>query len=137
MQLKAMIAAMAYRGLRCGSFYEMTLHGNKFFTRSKEKQISGFLPESCMKLIEAAGVKKNAPFSEWNTERVSSTFQYHIAKLYAAGKISYKYSCHDMRHFFALAHYTENKDLYSLSKLLNHSSIAVTEIYLRGLKVIE
>lgn len=134
-EFQVMIMLMAYRGLRAGSFQSMTFHGNKFFTTSKGKDISGELPESCIEAIERAGVKKSEPFSDWNTARVSSMFQYHISKLYRAGKIAYRYSCHDLRHFFALTEYTRNKDIYALKNLLNHTSIAVTEIYLQGLGV--
>lgn len=134
-ELKTMIVIMAFRGLRAGSFQNMTFHGGKFFTTSKGKEISGALPTICIDAIKQAGLSKNNPFAKWNSAKVSSTFQYHIGKLYAAGKISYKYSAHDLRHFFALSEYTRNKDIYALSKLLGHSSISVTEIYLRGLKV--
>lgn len=134
-ELKTMIVIMAFRGLRAGSFQNMTFHGGKFFTTSKGKEISGTLPAICLEAIEKAGLGKNKPFAMWNSAKVSSTFQYHIKRLYAAGKISYKYSAHDLRHFFALSEYTRNKDIYALSKLLGHSSISITEIYLRGLKV--
>lgn len=134
-ELKAMINLMAFRGLRAGSFQKMTFHGGKFFTESKGKKISGELPETCIEAIEKAGLKKTAPFADWNTAKVSAMFQYHVSKLYTAGKIAYKYSAHDLRHFFALTEYTKNKDIYALKNLLNHCSIAVTEIYLQGLGV--
>ena len=134
-ELQTMIYIMAFRGLRAGSFQKMNVHGKKFFTESKGKEISGELPEICIEAIEKAGLKKTAPFADWNTAKVSAMFQYHIGKLYAAGKIAYKYSAHDLRHFYALTEYTKNKDIYALKNLLNHSSIAVTEIYLQGLGV--
>lgn len=134
-ELKAMIYIMAFRGLRAGSFQNMSFHGKKFFTTSKGKEISGELPEICIEAISKAGLKKTAPFADWNTAKVSAMFQYHIGKLYTAGKIAYKYSCHDLRHFYALTEYTKNKDIYALKNLLNHCSIAVTEIYLQGLGV--
>jgi len=40
-----------------------------------------------------------------------------------------------LRHFYALTEYTKTKDIYNVSKLLGHASIAITEVYLRGLKV--
>lgn len=134
-ELKTMIYLMAFRGLRAGSFQKMSIHGKKFFTESKGKEISGELPAICIEAIEKACLKKTAPFVSWNTAKVSSMFQYHIGKLYKVGKIAYKYSAHDLRHFYALAEYTKNKDIYALKNLLNHSSIAVTEIYLQGLGV--
>lgn len=136
-ELKAIITIMAYRGLRCGAFQNMNIYGNKYFTSSKGKTINGVLPSICMKAIEENGIKKQAPFTIWTSDKLKSAFQYRIRKLYEAGKITYKYSCHDLRHFYALSEYTKHKDIYRLSKLLNHASISVTEIYLRGLKVIE
>ena len=132
---KILISMMAFRGLRAGSFENMSFHGKKFFTTSKGKDISGEIPETCIELIEKAGLKKNQPFTYWSTARVSSTFQYHVNKLYKTGKISYKYSAHDLRHFFALNEYSQHKDIYALKEMLHHSSIAVTEIYLQGLGV--
>ncbi|HBD93587.1 MAG TPA: hypothetical protein DC057_05400 [Spirochaetia bacterium] len=46
------------------------------------------------------------------------------------------YSCHSFRHFFAINHYLKNMDIYRLKELLNHSSISITENYLKSLKVI-
>lgn len=134
-ELKVMMSLMAFRGLRAGSFQHMNFHGNKFFTKSKGKEINGELPQICLDTIQSCNVPKHYPFSHWSSAKVSSTFQYHIKKLYQDGKIRYQYSAHDLRHFYALTEYEKTKDIYNVSKLLGHSSIAVTEIYLRGLKV--
>lgn len=40
---------------------------------------------------------------------------------------------HRMRHTFARNYYLQTKDVYALSKLLGHSSVSVTENYLRDL----
>lgn len=133
--LKSIIVCMARRGLRAGAFETMSIHGGRFFTLSKGKRIDGVMPSECIDTIKAAGLKLNAPFTQWASAKVSAAFEYHIAKLYKAGKISYKYSCHDLRHFYALTEYTEHKDIYRVSKLLHHASINVTQVYLRGLKV--
>ena len=45
------------------------------------------------------------------------------------------YSAHDFRHYFAVSEYLKDKDIYKLSKLLDHSNISVTEGYLKGLKI--
>lgn len=136
-ELKAIIYIMAFRGLRAGSFERMNIHGGRFFTTSKGKEINGALPDICLQALDDLQIKHNEPFAKWTGPKVSSAFQYHISKLYQSGAISYKYSAHDLRHYFALSEYTRTKDIYNVSKLLGHSSIAITEIYLRGLKVIE
>jgi Site-specific recombinase XerD len=43
---------------------------------------------------------------------------------------------HAIRHLFASSFYQKSKDIYKLKELLNHSSISVTENYLKTLKVI-
>ena len=42
---------------------------------------------------------------------------------------------HVCRHTFAVSYIKNNGNLYALSRILGHSSVAVTEIYLRGLGV--
>ena len=134
-ELKAIILIMAYRGLRCGSFEQMKVHGEQFSTVSKGEEVKGVLPAICLKEIENAGVKHNEPFATWTSNRVKQNVKNHCNKLYNAGLISFKYSAHDFRHYFALNEYETNHDIYKLSKLLNHSGIAITENYLRGLHV--
>lgn len=135
-ELKAIICCMAYRGLRCGSFEQMTVHGDQFRTISKGEETKGVLPAICIDAINAAGLKHNEPFKAWTSNRVKQAIKNHVLKLYNGGAITYKYSAHDFRHFFAINEYNENHDLYKLSKLLNHSGVAVTEKYLKGLNVI-
>lgn len=134
-ELKVMLYFMAFRGLRAGAFENMNIDGNRFYTTSKGKRIGGELPEICIQALKEAGLKKTAPFAEWTTAKISAKLEYHVLKLYRAGKIGYRYSPHDLRHFYALTEYTKNKDIYALKNLLNHCSIAVTEIYLQGLGV--
>ena len=43
---------------------------------------------------------------------------------------------HSIRHLFASSFYQQTKDIYSLKKQLNHSSIGITEIYLKSLNAI-
>ena len=52
--------------------------------------------------------------------------------MYLAGKIK----AHDFRHYFAATEYQKDHDIYRVSKLLNHASIAVTETYLKSINVI-
>lgn len=133
--LKAIIMCMARRGLRAGAFQNMSIRDGQFFTQSKGKRIHGDIPAECVDAIKAAGLKLNAPFKDWTSARISATFRYNAKKLYENGKTSHRYSCHDLRHYFALTEYTETHDIYKVSQLLGHASVQVTQIYLRGLKV--
>jgi len=72
--------------------------------------------------------------SELNSSTIQSSFNRTINKLYDKGLINYKYSPHDLRHVFACKLYKETKDIYLVSRRLNHSSISITEAYLKGLK---
>lgn len=134
-ELKAIISIMAFRGLRCGAFEEMKLHGESFRTVSKGEEVKGSLPSICLQYITDAEIKRNEPFVTWSSNRVKQNVKNHCRKLYDAGLISYRYSAHDFRHYFALTEYERDHDIYRLKQLLNHSSIAITENYLRGLNV--
>lgn len=46
-----------------------------------------------------------------------------------------KTSIHLFRHTFAKNYYKETKDIYSLCRILNHSTISTTEMYLRDLGI--
>jgi integrase/recombinase XerD len=56
-------------------------------------------------------------------------------RLQKEGKINAAYSAHDFRHYFAVSEYQKDKDIYKLSKLLDHTNISITETYLKSLKI--
>jgi site-specific recombinase XerD len=64
---------------------------------------------------------------------LAQRIEYHIGKLYQAGKIKVAYSCHDFRHFYAIIEYRKDKDVKRVQGLLFHSGIQATDRYLRGL----
>ncbi len=75
-------------------------------------------------------------FAGWTDTKLKNLFKYHTNNLYKNGCIHYAYSCHDLRHFFAITEYKKDCDIYRVSKLLGHSSIAITEKYLKGMNVL-
>lgn len=135
MKLKACILIMAYRGLRAGSFENLKTDYVNFMTITKGKKIEGVFPSDLTEKLKALSKGKKIDFSTLRAERLESLFKYYTSRLYSAGLIKYKYSCHDMRHFYALKNYLETKDIYRVSKLLFHTSVNVTENYLKGLNV--
>lgn len=135
-ELSAIVYLMAFRGLRAGAFPGLKLHGAIFETTSKGKNIAGELSKDCVKKIKDLAGNYSAPFTRWTAGAIEQETRYYVSKLFKAGKISAVYSVHDFRHFYAVQEYKRDKDIYRVSKLLNHSSIAITENYLRGLKVI-
>ena len=133
----AAAAIMAYRGLRAGALPSLSISGGKFTGHSKGKDITGTLLPAALGAIKAAGLPLRGPFAGVLPNTLEKRISRGIEKIYKAGKIKAAYSCHDLRHFFALTEYRKNKDIYRLSKLLGHASIQVTEHYLKGLGEVE
>jgi site-specific recombinase XerC len=133
----AAAAVMATRGLRAGGLQGMAIKGHRFETRSKGKDITGELPIEALNAIQAAGLPGKAPFAEVLPNTLEHQVARAIKKLYQTGLVNAAYSCHDLRHFYAVQEYRKDKDIHRLSKLLGHASIQVTEIYLRGLGEID
>jgi len=131
--LAAAVSVMAYRGLRAGIFETLSIKGNKFSGYSKGKEVSGALPSEVLDAIKNAGLSLRKPFAEVKTNTFEKRISRAIEKLFKNEKVKAIYSCHDFRHFFAVSEYQKDKDLHRVSKLLGHSSLLVTENYLKGL----
>jgi len=118
------VAIMAYTGLRVGALPTLKkVAGNRYTGESKGKSFSLTLPKDFE--IEA--------FAGKTAGTLESTIGYYINRLHKDGKINGKYSPHDFRHYYAVNLYEATKDIHKLKTALNHSSIATTERYLRGL----
>lgn len=138
----AAVSVMAYRGLRAGALPTLSIAGGRFAAHSKGKDIAGELPPAALKAIKAAALPLRSPFAApdgYKADNWTNTLEKRIAKatgeLHQAGKIRAAYSCHDLRHFFAVTDYQKNHDIHRLCKLLDHASIQVTETYLKSLNV--
>jgi site-specific recombinase XerC len=137
----AIIVTLALRGLRAGALPSLEKRGERYQGKSKGKnlmegELSGVtLPPKVIKAITAAGLDVKKPFAWTNANAIERRINYHIGKLYQAGKIKAAYSCHDFRHFFAKREYEKDKDILRVSRLLNHANIAVTQKYLRTIGV--
>ena len=133
----AAAAIMAYRGLRAGALPTISVSGGKFAGHSKGKDIAGELPAIALDAIKTAALPLRGPFAGVLPNTLEKQIARAIEKLYKNGKIQTAYSCHDLRHFFALTEYRRDKDIHRVSRLLGHASIQVTEHYLKGLGEIE
>jgi site-specific recombinase XerD len=145
---KAIIITMATRGLRAGALITLVLKGSKYHGKSKGKILEEAgtpgitLPTAAIKAIKAAGLDIKRPFL-WKTKQgtentanaIEGRINYYIGKLFREGKIGAAYSCHDFRHYFATNEYKKNKDIFRLSKLLNHAGIQITQVYLKSLGI--
>jgi len=131
--LAAAAAIMAYRGLRAGALPGLSISGGKFTGHSKGKDIAGKLPAAALGAIKKAALPMRGPFAGIKENTLEQRILRAIKKIHGAGKIRAAYSCHDLRHFYAISEYRRNKDIYALQALLGHASIQVTESYLRGM----
>lgn len=133
----AAVAVMAYRGLRVGALPELSFTGGKYKTNSKGKDAVVVLPPEALEKIKAADIPLKKPFTGILPNTLEKRIARGIDKLFNTGKVHGKYSAHDFRHFFAVTEYRKDKDIYRVSKLLGHTSIQITENYLKGLGKVE
>jgi integrase len=138
---KAIVVTLAMRGLRAGALTSLELKDGKYHGKSKGKVLkedgtAGItLPAESLIAIKAAELDPKKPFNRYSADAIERRINRHIGAMYQNGKSSAAYSCHDFRHFFAVQEYKKNKDIYRLSKLLNHAGIQITETYLKGLGI--
>lgn len=132
---KAATVIMIEQGLRVGALETMIIRDDRYTAFSKGKEISGVLTNESLKAIRKAKLDKKQPFRIITTEKIKDHFKYIAKKLHRSGQVSAIFSVHDLRHAFAIKHYTQDKDIYRLKEQLHHASIQVTENYLKGLKI--
>jgi site-specific recombinase XerD len=126
---------MAYRGLRVGALNNLKIWGSHYKAVSKGKNIQGEFPIEVLFNMKTSIFNSPNPFTSLSTNALKLRVYRATSKLQKQGKIKAAYSAHDFRHFYAVSEYQKNKDIYKLSRLLDHSSVATTEVYLRSLKM--
>jgi integrase/recombinase XerD len=137
--VKAYIAVylMIHLGVRVGAIADISVKDGRYTAVSKGKSISGDFPSFVAEEVSKWGFDMNneKPFSEINKGIV----QYHLTKicdsLYTTGRITAKCHAHSFRHYFAVKKYKESRDIYEVSRLLNHTSVSITQRYLESLEV--
>lgn len=144
-ELRAAFAVMALRGLRVGGLPNLVIdyETHIFSTISKSKEYRGNFDDAiqipgCKSVLDYLKVfkGKRKPFGELSDTKLKMQVAYWMTKMAKNGLITNTFSAHDFRHFFAMHFYQTSKDIYRLKNLLNHGSIAVTEMYLKALNVI-
>lgn len=130
-ELSVIVQVMAKLGLRAGAFEQLSLYGKTITTITKNKELKVSVSDEIIKIFDENNLSKKQPFAKWKAYKIENLLRYYTEKLYKQGQIKAVYSAHDFRHFFAVNEYTENKDIFRLSKLLNHSSIQTTQLYLK------
>jgi site-specific recombinase XerD len=129
----AAVSLLAYRGLRVGGLNSFTVIGDRFSCFSKGKIYKGIIPAVCLDAIKKAELPHKNPFTEIKVNTLQRRVARTVKKLKDSGKIAACYSCHDLRHFYAITEFRKDKDIHRVKKLLNHTSVGVTEVYLKGL----
>jgi site-specific recombinase XerD len=132
---KLAVVIMCYRGLRVGALNKLKVWGNSFSSVSKGKEIFGEFSDDIIAMLKKSSLNYKIPFCDLSTNALKIRIIRATQKLHKQGKINAPYSCHDLRHFFAVSNYLQDKDIYRLSKLLDHSNIAITQTYLKALKI--
>ncbi len=132
------IVAMAiifiqHTGIRVGAIDTLKIKDGKYYAYSKGKDITGIVNKTLLTKIKNTGLDITEPFKNKSSEVIRVTFANTCKRLYTSGLIASAYSVHDIRHLFAVSFYKKTKDIYALKNLLNHSSIAITEVYLKSL----
>jgi site-specific recombinase XerD len=131
---RAAVIIMAGAGLRVGALPSLTIREGKYTCETKSKTQKGTLPMEAHRVLKPLGSK---PFADRTAAGIAESFAYGIRVLYKTKTIQARYSCHDLRHYFAVKEYSKDKDIYTLSKKLGHSNINITQMYLRSLDILD
>jgi hypothetical protein len=123
-------------GFRVGALPYLSIDTQGQYTAlSKGKQIAGRLSTETLRLLEASGLSRKRPFQAYKVNSIQRAFARFCQRLRQQGLIATVYSLHDLRHYFAVQTYVQDRDLLALRDRLGHASVAVTEIYLSSLQV--
>ena len=131
----AAVCIMAGLGLRAGALPTLEKRGDRYRGNSKGKDFYIDLAPEMTKRINAAGLDIKKPFANKTANGIELSVAYHIKKLFNAGTIGAAYSCHDFRHFAAAREYRKDHDIKRVKEFLKHSSISITERYLRSIGI--
>lgn len=147
--IKAAIIFIMECGVRVGALSNLEIRNNptpqayrrtgthscKYYSYSKGKEISWKVTDKVIKELKKNNLSFDKPFKNKSSEVIRNIFYRSSKRLYEQGKIKAAYSIHDIRHYFAVTLYKQTKDIELIRQALNHSSIAITGIYLKSLEV--
>ena len=133
--IKVAIIFIMECGVRVGALPKLEIRNNKYYSYSKGKEISWKVTDKVIKELKKNNLSFDKPFKNKSSEVIRNIFYRSSKRLYQQGKIKAAYSIHDIRHYFAVTLYKQTKDIELIRQALNHSSIAITGIYLKSLEV--
>ena len=73
-------------------------------------------------------------FLSFHGRQLTNSAVEHIVKRHGAGIDGIRVSPHTCRHFYAQQHIKMGTDLYTISRLLGHENIQITQTYLNSLR---
>ena len=124
-KIKLSVLILLNNGLRVGSLNTMVIkQDGSYICETKGKTQTGKLDS-----ISFDYLKTTFSFKEGNLSKIltSNTLLNFFKRNH------FSFSSHSLRHYFSITHYTKNKDIYKLSRLLNHNNIGITGTYLSSL----
>jgi len=137
---KAIISVMLNMGLRVSEvanlrFYDVSLNNRKLRVvngkngKDRDLIIPGYTLELFEKWVKIRP-ESNYFFSTLNGERLLIRYLQAMIKRYKEKiKLQKNISPHSLRHTFATEFYRQTKDIETLRKILGHSNISTTQIY--------
>lgn len=149
---KAIIAMLLDTGIRCYELCTLTNEAIKdnyivIYGKGKKERQVGKSPHLAKILMKYERIReynfefKNIGIDNYFLSRtgkpLTNSAVERIVKMageYANVASDIRCSPHTCRHFFAQAQLKNGMDVYSLSRLLGHSNIAITQRYLQGLR---
>lgn len=139
-QMRAMLALMAFAGLRCGEVAGLRREDIRDTDETPVITVTGKgghtrivpLPEVLLRTLHAYGLPRSGPVFTTSTggrpftsNRVSQVVNAHLHRLGIA------YSGHKLRHAYGTSVYRMSKDLLLTQNLLGHASPQTTQGYAR------
>lgn len=127
---KAALTILWEHGLRVGALETLSLHRGFFTALSKGRMLMGIVSSETKKALK--GLPKR-PFQHLTSTKINYKIRRTIEKLHKKRKISVRFSCHDIRHAFAIREYRKDKDILRVKNLLGHCNLHTTDNYLEAL----
>ena len=131
-KMLAALTLMIDLGLRVGALKSLRIENGVYETKSKGKIVRGKVPNHVLEYLEDIEFDD---FSLLNKPMIQFNLNKALTKLAEADMIKDIYHAHSFRHYYAVKTYMECKDIYKVSRLLNHSSVGVTQRYLESLEL--
>jgi len=134
---------MYLSGLRVGEICRLEKH-NIYYDKKKilvkgkgGKHRYTILRESILPYLKRFAEKTNPNnpylFQTYRNHISERSFEERLRKAIKDSKLTKKFKCHDLRHSFAINLLHRDTDIETVRKLLGHSSLRTTQIYLQCL----